>query len=769
MDCKTELHSPVTYTWTRQGGVLPSHATASGPTLTIPECTAEDAGVYVCFAVNPATSVDVTTVLVVTGAVPYFTQTPNSFISLPTLPDSYLKFDIEISFKPEHSNGLIMYNGQKKDGTGDFISFGLSNGYPEFRFDVGAGPAVIRGSNPLALHAWHTVNLSRTKFDGSMTVDSTDTYTGSLYGSFQGLDLLEPLFIGGHPNFKNVHRLSGQSKGFVGCISELIIGGKKQQLLRDSLQSRGIAACDTCTQNSCTNGAACQEGLSGRGFTCICPPGYSGENCEIVGQSCYPGACGIGKCVNIQGGFNCYCPFGKAGMRCDRDVQIYEPSFSGDSYLSYPTPKAIKRLKMALKIKPETVDEDQLIMYCSQTEDGLGDYTSLAIKDRHLEFQYDTGSGPAVIRSRGEVKAGEWVDITAQRQLQDGELIVKGGGTDVVKGKSPGSNRGLNLKTPFFVGGFDQHRLQLNGNVGVIRGFQGCISELDIAGEELDLIRSVVEGANVDNCRNNSQACTTNPCKNGGTCGGSNSEQMCTCPPGYQGKFCEAEDPCGQKPCKNGGTCYSLKGNYRCSCLKGYHGRNCEEQMEFSESVAFRGEGYLELSSNYLRTGHISNYGGEDGEVIELEISTTSMRGLLLFHGQAPLEEPADFLSVGIDEEGSIEFRWELGSGEAKVKSNHSVADGKRHKVLLRRQGSYGVVEVDGEISGTGQSTGPLQTLESHGNIFLGGVPNPRMAHFYYDDGFVGCIHSVKFQGSEEPVDLNKNSISAVNTGPCSK
>lgn len=69
---------------------------------------------------------------------------------------------------------------------------------------------------------------------------------------------------------------------------------------------------------------------------------------------------------------------------------------------------------MAMKVKPET-DEDGLLMYCSQTEDGLGDYTSLAIKDKHLEFQYDTGSGPAVIRSRQEIRIGEWMDVSISR------------------------------------------------------------------------------------------------------------------------------------------------------------------------------------------------------------------------------------------------------------------------------------------------------------------------------------------------------------------
>ena len=90
---------------------------------------------------------------------------------------------------------------------------------------------------------------------------------------------------------------------------------------------------------------------------------------------------------------------------------IYEPSFAGDSYLSYPTPKALKKFKMGLKVKPETT-ADGLLIYSSQTDNGHGDFTSLAIRDRHLEFQYDTGSGPAVIRSKREVKPGEWIDVS---------------------------------------------------------------------------------------------------------------------------------------------------------------------------------------------------------------------------------------------------------------------------------------------------------------------------------------------------------------------
>lgn len=50
-------------------------------------------------------SVDIPKLITVTGAVPFFAQAPVSYLALPTLPDAYVTFNIEISFKPEHPNG----------------------------------------------------------------------------------------------------------------------------------------------------------------------------------------------------------------------------------------------------------------------------------------------------------------------------------------------------------------------------------------------------------------------------------------------------------------------------------------------------------------------------------------------------------------------------------------------------------------------------------------------------------------------------------------
>lgn len=36
---------------------------------------------------------------------PYFTQTPYSFLPLPTIKDAYRKFEIKITFRPDSADG----------------------------------------------------------------------------------------------------------------------------------------------------------------------------------------------------------------------------------------------------------------------------------------------------------------------------------------------------------------------------------------------------------------------------------------------------------------------------------------------------------------------------------------------------------------------------------------------------------------------------------------------------------------------------------------
>ena len=51
---------------------------------------------------------------------------------------------LEVVFLARSPSGLLLYNGQKTDGKGDFVSLALHNGLLEFRYDLGKGAAVIR-------------------------------------------------------------------------------------------------------------------------------------------------------------------------------------------------------------------------------------------------------------------------------------------------------------------------------------------------------------------------------------------------------------------------------------------------------------------------------------------------------------------------------------------------------------------------------------------------------------------------------------------------
>lgn len=168
-----------------------------------------------------------------------------------------VKLIIVFFFFFDHLKGLILFNGQKKDG-GDYVSLGLNNGVPEFKFDVGSGAAYIRGSAPLKLNKWHTIRLLRNikngeliiffffasaldtylflyscrliclclRFVGAMEINKDENVTGVSPGKFESLDLQLPLHVGGVPESNFVSNVTGLNSGFEGRGARArVIGG----------------------------------------------------------------------------------------------------------------------------------------------------------------------------------------------------------------------------------------------------------------------------------------------------------------------------------------------------------------------------------------------------------------------------------------------------------------------------------------------------------------------------------------------------------------
>ena len=160
-------------------------------------------------------------------SIPRFNQKPVSYMAFPTLPNQPYNFTLEIFFNPEISSGLLLYNDQFTNGSvGDFLSLGMSDGFVEYRFDLGAGPTIIRSARKLGLYQWHTVLISRDGLQGTLKVDNEALVSGVAKGTNLGLNLNQNLYIGDVPEINGIAKLARFTKGFVGCVSFLALNGK---------------------------------------------------------------------------------------------------------------------------------------------------------------------------------------------------------------------------------------------------------------------------------------------------------------------------------------------------------------------------------------------------------------------------------------------------------------------------------------------------------------------------------------------------------------
>lgn len=88
----------------------------------------------------------------------------------------------------------------------------------------------------------------------------------------------------------------------------------------------------------------------------------------------------------------------------------------------------------------------------------------------------------------------------------------------------------------------------------------------------------------------NTNECSSNPCRNGGTCIDMYNKFMCLCTSEWQGTLCEQDfNECSVivgtvNDCQNGGSCVNNQGGYSCSCTADFYGSKCT--MKYDDCVS---------------------------------------------------------------------------------------------------------------------------------------------------------------------------------------
>uniref|UniRef100_UPI00358F08DF basement membrane-specific heparan sulfate proteoglycan core protein isoform X2 n=1 Tax=Myxine glutinosa TaxID=7769 RepID=UPI00358F08DF len=409
------------------------------------------------------------------------------------------------------------------------------------------------------------------------------------------------------------------------------------------------------------------------------------------------------------------------------------------SYVSLPSiPDAYRAFKLRLTFRPDNPDAlllfHGLVLYSGVREGEGVDFTSLGLVGGRPEFRFDAGSGMGVLRHPTPIALGQYHTVTILRNLTQGSLQVNG--ETPVTGSSQGKFQGMDMSEEFYVGGVPEYS-RVSQLTGLHTGFQGCLSTLELQGQEVDIISTALSMVGVENC----PSCSDQPCQNGGQCREVQAtDYVCDCLPGFTGTNCELpeQSACHPGACSEHATCYSQGDHFSCRCHLGKFGDTCDHG-ELVTRPAFSSRSWLELPPIH----HIQK---EMELNLEFQAKTTQ-HGLLLYSG-ARRRNKDDFVALVLAD-GFVEFRYNLGSGLAVLRSVDLIRPGVWHRVRASRTGRIGALRIDDGRTATGQSPGRALGLNLQGPLFLGGVASPQSTPPAVNSsyGLDGCIGEVLVNG----------------------
>ncbi|XP_076133453.1 agrin [Alosa pseudoharengus] len=641
-----------------------------------------------------------------------------SYLAFPTM-KAYHTVRIAMEFRASEMTGILLYNGHNDKK--DFLSLALVNGKVELRFNTGSGTCTVTSKVTVKPGRWHQLVMTRTRRNAMLSVDSESQVEGQSPPGTDGLNLGTDLFIGGTPEemAQDVKERASISTGLVGCVRMLDVNNMLYNLQENGenvLYGTAVGECgnNPCQPNPCRNGAACQA-KEAEMFHCKCVNGFSGPTCADAHDPCDPSKCHASSQCQVlpEGGYKCECPMGREGKHCDKVSDrkgAYIPAFTGDAYLVL---KGLHlyghdlRQKVSMTVVLMANDSNGMIFYNGQKTDGKGDFISLSLNDGILEFRYDLGKGPAVIRSKEKLKLNVWNTVNLERANRKGEINING--KDPVKGESPNQHTDLNLKDSLYVGGAPDFR-QLARSASLKDGFKGAIQKITLMGTSILKPENALDSRDVSMFKSH---------------------------------------PCSQSTCMNAGRCNPLLDSFECACQPGYTGNRCqlvihEKSAGETEAIAFDGRTFIEYHNGVTKS--------EKALLVnkfELSIKTEATQGLILWSGKGV--ERSDYIALAIVD-GRVQMTYDLGSKPVVLRSSVRVNTNRWIRIKASRALRDGSLQVGNEAAVTGSSPLAATQLDTDGALWLGGLEELAVARRLpkaYSTGFVGCVKDMTVDGVE--------------------
>ncbi|KAG9332758.1 hypothetical protein JZ751_014857 [Albula glossodonta] len=601
-----------------------------------------------------------------------------SYLAFPTM-KAYHTVRIAMEFRASEMTGLLLFNGQ--NGKRDFLSLALVSGQVQLRFNTGSGTGTLISKVRVKPGRWHQLVVNRNRRNAML----------SLVGCIRMLDVNNMVY--------NLQEKGG-----------------------DVMYGTAVGECgnNPCQPNPCKNGALCQV-REAEMFHCKCINGFSGPTCADARNPCDPNRCHPSSQCQVlpEGGYKCDCPMGREGAHCERESrngknEAFMPFFSGDSYLELKglqTYGSDLQQKVSISVVFLANDSNGMIFYNGQKNDGKGDFISLALNDGILEFRYDLGKGPAVIRSKERIRMNVWNTVNLERASRKGEISVNN--RDHVRGESPNQHTALNLKESLFVGGAPDFS-KLARAASLKDGFKGAIQKITLMGTPILKRENALRSSDVSMFPHH-------PCTRDGP----------------------------SNICQHGGLCTPVLDHYECVCQHGFSGTNCqnaiiEKSAGETESIAFDGRTFIEYHNAVTKS--------EKALLVnkfELSIKTEATHGLILWSGKGV--ERSDYIALAVVD-GRVQMTYDLGSKPVVLQSSVRINTNRWVHIKASRALRDGSLQVGNEAAVTGSSPLAATQLDTDGALWLGGLEESSVARRLpkaYSTGFVGCVKDVTVDGVE--------------------